>query len=134
MSNSFGNNLAIKSISFPSSSSICTIHTDSFKNSTIEKIYLLASLKELCDGWRNETLNLNTIAIAPKNIIFIYIDDKLILKSISDVAGPCYDSLIFARRNIKKVVIPSFIMHIDSFKFQNCSDLKSVEFSNKSEL
>ena len=59
-SNSFENNLAIKSISFPPSSRVYTIHADAFKNSNIEKIYLPAFLKELREGWCNETPNLNT--------------------------------------------------------------------------
>ena len=39
-----------------------------------------------------------------------------------------YDVLVFCIRNIENIKIPDFIEIIDSYSFQECHKLQSVEF------
>lgn len=52
----------------------------------------------------------------------------------SDTNSNNYDTIVFANRNIKRANIPKTIKHIDSCAFENCEKLKSIEFSEDSEL
>lgn len=52
----------------------------------------------------------------------------------SKIEGENYDLLVFCVRNIEKVTIPSFIEHICPYAFDQCQQLKQVEFEPNSKL
>mgnify|MGYP001125455193 CR=1 FL=1 len=45
-----------------------------------------------------------------------------------------FDAIIFARRDINNIVIPSFIRYIGKNSFSDCSDLQKIEFTVDSKL
>lgn len=52
----------------------------------------------------------------------------------SDYKSDNYDSLIFARRDIKDAIIPSDIVTISDCAFLGCNKLKTFSFHNDSKL
>lgn len=52
----------------------------------------------------------------------------------SDQSCKDFDSLIFFRRNAKKVQIPSYIKKINSYAFDRCNQLKYLTFEAESSL
>mgnify|MGYP002472169943 CR=1 FL=1 len=45
-----------------------------------------------------------------------------------------YDKIIFCRRDIKEITIPSFIKTIGSYSFSGCQQLQQNDISSNSEL
>ena len=66
-----------------------------------------------------------------KNIMN-YEDTFIIGKS--DLTKENFDVLLFVRRDVEKVTIPSFIKRIAPYAFQHCYDLKTVDFEHDSQL
>ena len=71
--------------------------------------------------------------ISSENPNFKYIDDSMIIGK-SDPNIEEFDTIISARLDIQKAIIPSYIKHINSFAFYKCSDLTTVEFQSNSQL
>ena len=109
----------IKSVIFPSVSEVVSIEKDAFTDSSLEYLFISSSISELQDGWCRETLNLNEIQIAPNNIIFIYLNNMMILGKVY-IKEDDYNKLIFVNRNTENVLIPSFITCIAQYSFSNC--------------
>lgn len=131
MSDSFNNNKQIEALTFKEPSRVSSFQSNAFKLSSITKIYIPQSVTELCEGWCNETPNLNFIQISPSNKNFIYLNNQCIIGK-SNSATDNYDVMIFARLDITKVAIPSFIKTIGPYCFQNCLKLNSVFFKDSS--
>lgn len=129
---SFCNNL--KTIDFSNALCLNSIEENLFSNSPIEEISLPSNVECFADGWCNATDSLTKFKVIQKerqNIISL--DDTFIIGK-SDVNKDIYDVLLFARRDVEKVTIPSFIKKIASYSFQFCSKLKSIEFPEDSKL
>lgn len=45
-----------------------------------------------------------------------------------------FDAIHFARRDIKEVIIPSYVKSINQFSFSDCKHLTKVEFYHNSKL
>ena len=132
---SFENNISIKKLEFPEDSSLFLIEKNSFSNSSIESIYIPEKLEELQDGWCNKTKKLKTVILSPKNRNFKYLDEThQIILGKSDKTTDIFDTILFSSRNIETANIPSYIKHIQSFSFEYCQSLTSIQFSEKSEL
>lgn len=130
---SFRYNCHIKSIDFPKSSKISIFHPNIFYMSTIQKVVIPSSLEKLNKGWCKGTPYLTSISISPLNKNFTFIDSDIILgKSQSTETN--YNVLLFCRRDIESIIIPSFVKIIEPYSFQFCEDLKSVLFADDSEL
>ena len=69
---------------------------------------------------------LTKVSIATKNENFIYLDNKMFLGK-TDTKSDEYDVIIFARRDVKNVEIPSFINKNASFAFSE-SQIESISF------
>lgn len=130
----FFNCKKLKRIEFSENSKLKKIEKNAFESSSLESISIPSSV-ELEDGWCNDTSNLKFIEIfINKNKLnYIYFDDKFILGK-SDKKNDKFDIIVFARRDIKTVVIPSFIKEIGQYAFNNCSQLSIVEFKEYSKL
>lgn len=154
--NAFFLNKKIKSIQFPIDSELQSIEEFSFAGSSLESITIPSSVVELKDGWCIGTYKLTDVTIIPSNEQNVcYYDDKLILGK-SDINSDNYDVLIFARRDIIDVEIPTNIKRIAPFAFHEstvrnvfiplhvtyigdhafscCPQLDRFEVSNDSEL
>lgn len=125
--NAFGYCLNLKSVEFGNESKLKSIGKYSFSHSSLERISFPSSVERLKKG-----LFLNTSKLVDVQIIqssqqnFSYIDNSFIV----DI----FNSLIFARRNIKKAIIPSSIVEIAPYAFYGCKQLQDVIFSSHSKL
>lgn len=123
----------LKTIDFEKDSELKTIEKFAFYKSSIETITIPRSLNELKDKWCVNTPHLKNIIFMPNNEIYDYYNDAFIIKR-SSIDKNVKDTLIFARRDIKIAIIPSFIKKIGNYAFENCSNLQKIIFSNKSQL
>ena len=152
---SFKNSTKIKSIRFSPDSSIQSIEKDAFANSSIVRIELPSSLCDLKEGWCRKTPNLRSVTVMPKSNHFMYIDNKMLVGK-SDQKSDEYDCLLFVRRDIENISIPSFIKRICAYSFSQtliksitipsgvehvcrsafswCKKLKSVEIPEDSHI
>lgn len=113
-------NATIKSFSFENNSRVTTIQKDAFAYSTIESLNIPSSIINLQKGWCRSIVGLKRITIMPQNSKYIFLNNEMIL-SKDDIKDVNYNILVFARRDIQSVVIPSFINRIDSYAFSECS-------------
>ena len=123
----------LKRIEISQNSELQTIEEYSFFWSNIECITIPPSCIELKDGWCCEANNLKKINIMPNNPYFSYLDEKFIVGK-SNRLKDVYDILLFARRDIKDVVIPSFIESIGPYAFENCKKIRTIKFTSDSKL
>ena len=105
---SFENSNTIKSIKFMLNSEVNVIEKEAFLNSTIEFLQIPKSIFKLEEGWCRGTSKLKNIQIDSNNEIYINVDNKMIVGK-SDKEKLEYDELVFVRRDIKTLLIPSFI-------------------------
>ncbi|KAK8838179.1 hypothetical protein M9Y10_035596 [Tritrichomonas musculus] len=135
---SFQRNHGIKSIKFSEDSELNIIHSGAFSSSSLEYISLPASLQKLEDGWNSYTSLNFDVAISPQNKNFTLIDNQFIVGPYEGEekikSKNLNNNLVFARHNINHFKIPSFIIHINSFAFSRCKKLKTIEFSDDSNL
>lgn len=132
--NAFKNNKIVKSIEFVENSELISIDENAFTDSIIEKILLPDSLSELKEGWCQNTPNLANVIISPSNKNFQIIDDNNIILGKSNIESEVFDIIIFVNRSIEKAKIPNYIKRICQYSFSYCTNLKSVEFSENSDL
>lgn len=145
----------LQSVEIPANSELKKIEKEAFYNTEIKSLNIPASLCELDDGWCYEATNLTIIKIMPNNRHFMNIDNKMIVGK-TDPKSDNYDVLVFVRRDIKNIIIPSFIKIIGSCSFSNsliesvsipsqvthicekafcyCYKLSQIEFEKDSEL
>ena len=123
----------MKSISFSKSSKIQSIRKNVFSCSSLESIEIPSSVKEFEEGWCKSLENLNQISISSENRNFKIINDDFILGKTNQ-NDHIFNEIIFARRNIKHAIIPSYINQIDSLSFSNCKKIESIEISENSKL
>ncbi|KAK8883702.1 hypothetical protein M9Y10_042800 [Tritrichomonas musculus] len=129
----FDNCKALKKVEFSADSEFISIGHESFHNSPITSIKFPSCPIEFNDGWCSDLRNLTKIEVSPSNKQMIYLDNKLLLGK-SHIESDNYDVLIFARRDIKDVIIPSFVRKIGSRAFEDCTYLRSIVFSDDSQL
>lgn len=123
----------IKCVEFCSDSKLQSLGNSAFYSIPIETITIPSRVKNLDEGWSIGLFNLTKINIPQKSRRFIWVEDSFLLGK-SDVKIDDFDVLIFARKNIEKVKIPSNIKRIGSYCFWCCKNLQSVEFSANSKL
>lgn len=120
---------------FNSSENLQTIGKEAFAYSSVEKILFHPQIEIFKDKWHLGTEKLKDIMIdiCTNNPNFIYLNNEFIIgKSIPQ--NDAYDILYFAKRDIKKAIIPAYIKKIASYAFYNCQKLTNVEIPNNSEL
>ena len=125
----FQNSPTIRSIIFPENSKVAVFEKDAFANSEIENLVIPSSVTDMHDGWCKGTPKLIQIRIMPGNEKYIYLDDKIILGK-AEKSSNDYINLVFARRDIKNVQIPSFINQISSYAFSE-SALEKIHISSQ---
>lgn len=103
--------------------------------SQIEKLYIPSKCVFFGRGWCFNINTLNEIIISPDKPNLKYLDNnhKIILGK-SDENIDEFDSIVLTCRDIKEIIIPSFIKTIKSFAFENCKKLVNVEFPPDSNL
>lgn len=124
----------LKKIEFEENAEIKVIGKKAFSNSSLETLSIPSDLTDFEYESFNSTNCLTNIKIIKREKEnFVLYKDSFILKKSSQNKNH-FDVLIFARRDIEKVIIPSFVTKIDSYAFLNCSKINQIEFAPNSEL
>ncbi|KAK8841019.1 hypothetical protein M9Y10_027856 [Tritrichomonas musculus] len=125
----------LQTVFISENSKLLSIGKKAFSSSIIRSLYIPASVEELQEGWCLETGKLTKVVISPHNRNFKYLDEKhQIIVGKSDKNSENFDVLVFASREINQVTIPANIKHISSFCFEDCENLRTVVFSENSQL
>lgn len=128
---SFSDCKQLKSIEFSTNSKIQVIEKGAFYDSSIEKVTIPPSLFDLQWGWCMKTPNLINVSIHNDNQYYAMSKEgKLIYEETED------DQIVlnFAVRDIRTVKIYPVINIIESFAFEECSQLREVEIDDDSDL
>lgn len=164
----FSNYKSLKKVIFPEDSQLQIIHRYAFSDSSIESLTIPSSAAEFQQGWCSSCPYLNEFLIIEnemKNITYSSDkeDEQFVIMN-SNASNDDYDILLFAKRNIVRVKIPSFITfgegskleaianqaflesvietitippHVKAvckFAFDECECLKSIKFCENSKL
>lgn len=113
---SFQNSSTVRSVLFTADSKVDAIEKDAFADSAIEQLIIPPSVIDLQSGWCRHTPKLVKITIMPGNERYIYLDETIILGKL-EKSGNNYTDLVFARRDVTNLQIPSFISQISSYAF-----------------
>ncbi|KAK8886506.1 hypothetical protein M9Y10_041970 [Tritrichomonas musculus] len=124
----------LQKVTFEENSQLKTIEKKVFSKSSIKIIEIPPSVIDLKDGWLGERYGRVQVIISPDNKCYKYVDDNSIIVGKSDINNDDFDILVFADKNIKKVIIPASIKYISSFAFYYCHQLENVDFSLCSNL
>lgn len=123
----------LENIFIPKDSKLEIIGEQAFCNTEIKELFIPEHLKEIKYGSliNSKLININ---ISPNNKHFTNLlnDKNLVYKS--DKNNGAFDVLIWGKRNLTEIVIPSFVKKIDDFAFQFCYNLQKISFSDYSEL
>ena len=76
LTDAFKNSLNIKTIQFPSDSELQTIEENAFEYSSIESIFIPASVIDLKEGWCNNMGKLTNIEVDPRNSRYFNYEEK----------------------------------------------------------
>lgn len=123
----------VETVTFPEDSELKIIRNFAFSDSKLASINFPSKLEQLESNWASHLEYLVDISISAENKHFSYLGDKMIVgKSNPNI--DCYDTIVFALRDIENAVIPSHIKTIKPYTFEYCQELISVELSENSEL
>ncbi|KAK8845986.1 hypothetical protein M9Y10_020924 [Tritrichomonas musculus] len=125
---------SLKVVTFSEDSELKSIGKFAFSESSIEKLVIPSSVIVFGKAWCNGTENLTEIEIIRNQRENVILYNNEILVGKSNLESPDFDVLLFARRDIEKVTIPSFIKIIDSFSFDSCNMLNQISFADNSKL
>lgn len=123
-----------ENIKFAANSRLKTIDNDAFLLSKIESISIPSCVANFVNEWCGCTSGFTSITVYPsgKQNILWYENDLLLKKS--DEKSDIFDILLFARRDIIKVTIPSFIKQISNSAFSECLNAEKIDFHPESKL
>ena len=122
----------LRSIEFEENSKLEFIDGGSFSNTPLNEI-IIPSKTYLDQTWLSGANNLFKISVSPKNNRIKCIENSMILTK-SNPTIEKYDVLYSVRNNIEHLKIPSYIKYIASNCFGFNKNLKTIEFSDDSEL
>lgn len=97
----------LKSLIFPDDSKISKIEYDIIYACSIERLRLSPSIEYIDTGFYISLDKVKSIEISPKNLIFSLFENKCILKK-SSKERTVFDQLVYCRRDVKEIVIPSY--------------------------
>lgn len=131
--NSFRDNKNITSIEFADDSELLTIEKEAFFGSSLEKLTIPASVKEFQEGWCSFTPKLTKVEVSPDNPNFTSIDNEIIIGKSNENSSD-FDLFIFASRSISRVLISESIKRICAYSFNDCYNVKYIQFKRDSQL
>lgn len=126
----------VVSLNFAPDSQITELNNGIFSNflsSSIKSLSILKSITICEDGWCKNTPHLTDISISSQNTHFKYVDNTIIVGK-SNPSSNQFDTLVFARRDVTEIDIPSSIKFISPYCFADCSLLKKVTFASDSQI
>lgn len=123
----------LMTIDIPENSEITSIESKAFMRSLVEKLFFPKKLSNLHDDWCAYTSNLNQIVVSPENKNFVFKDNQLLLGK-TDPQSEIFDIVLFGRRDLETIEIPSNVKIINPYSFHLCEDLKNVAIFDDSDL
>lgn len=124
----------LEKIEFAEQSELQVIDKFSFCTSlSLKSISIPSTVIDLNKGWCCGTDKLTQFDVDANNKFFINYNNDFILGK-SNSSNENFDILVFARRDIKRALIPSNIKIIAPYAFMNCKLLKIIEFEKNSQL
>lgn len=118
---------SLQIVNFPYDSEIQSICKYAFQNTSLKRIDIPSSIHCIEGGFTG------SIEFANQNCPNVTILNGILMGK-SNLEIDYFDTLIYADRNIERVLIPSNIKYIEPFCFSKCSKLKIVEFPSNSQL
>lgn len=116
---------SLQEVIIPEESSLQTIENDVFSFTSVESIHIPSSIVKIEKDWCNNAKKLNNVSVSPEQKNYKQINNDIVVAK-SDPNQDCFDQLIFARRDIKILVIPKYIKYIQSHAFNFCKKLKKL--------
>lgn len=113
----------LKEVRVANNSKLRSIRKNAFDGSSIETIDIPANFDVFENEWSFNTTKLTNVNISKDNKKYKEINGMILMNSTnSNIEGDeKYDTIIFAKRNIKDVTIPKYVKFISS-----CSSLNSI--------
>lgn len=124
----------IDQLTFPEDSAVVSFEPNSISKTFIKKIKIPPSLQQLKDGWCDGITGLIDIEVSPRNKFFLYIEDKFLVGKSHEENSQTFDTLYYARYDIKDALIPPQIKTIKQHSFDRHENLKTIIFSESSKL
>lgn len=132
--NSFFKHDQISSVIFSENSKLRIIERKSFSSSkNIQKLVLPSSVENIDSSNFDGLDSLFEVRISPNNNFYSIFEDKILLTK-SNKNSQIFDCIVFCRRDIEELSIPSFIKKISEYSFYGCKKLKSLKFDESSSL
>lgn len=123
----------IKMIRFPEETKVTTIEKSAFSSNCIEKIVFPTNFFNFKTDIFCETPKLKEIEFNSKSSHFLFYENKFLMGKENQESEQ-FDVLLFARRDIVEVTIPSFVKRICSYAFCQCRKIGKIEFESNSQL
>lgn len=124
-------NSKITSITFPFDSEVANFESFCFNYSPLKKLQIPSKLEEVGEYFINHGCQINRIEVSPQNEIFSIIDNKLLCQKDTD--GNLH-SIIICCRDAERITVPASIKEIHHYAFDNCTQIKSLDFETNSLL
>lgn len=123
----------LREIILSEDSELFSIGENAFANTSLTKIFFPSKLKELEEGWNNSMYKIKNFSVSKFNKNFCTIDNKMIVSKSNSTSNE-YDVLLLISSKTKEFIVPPNIKHIRPYCFSNCKHLKTIKFSENSEL
>lgn len=117
--NTFSFYPGLKTINFSEDSEVLKFENGCFTSSSINNIIMPSEVEEIEGVWFHDAPKSLNISISEKNKIFLNFNNELIIGKIK-LDEDVFDKIIFAKKSIKKIVIPSSIKCIGAYSFSEC--------------
>lgn len=121
------------SVSFKDDSRLTSIAESAFESSSVRSLLIPDLVETIEEGWCNDCPNLVDVLLSSNNEHFIYVDNSLLLQKVKDPNRQRIH-LLFAARSLIDIEIPFKITRICNSAFSYCEHLKSVIFTEGSQL
>lgn len=128
----FASCISLTSLQFEDHSELEHIGKYVFNGSLIQNLTIPPKLTHLEDGWCKGTTELVSITVSAENHNFCFKDDTFLLSKSSPDGE--FDTIVFSRRDVESLVVPSEIKRIGCYAFGCCQSLTSIDWGSQSHL
>ena len=128
----FQNCTNLSRVEFAENSQLQIIEKQAFSGTKFREVIIPSNVRQFCsECFKNRTKM--SLQLMPNNEHFINYKNSFILKK-SNPKSDLYDVLVYANKYISTADIPFFIREISPYAFNECSFLRTIKFSDKSNL
>lgn len=124
----------LKHVGFAKNIKLQSIGSFVFSESSIESITIPSNICEFEYNWCHCTYKLKRFNIIKNSKENVYFSIEKILYGKSDPETDVFDTILYADRDIEKVIIQPHIKRIASSAFHGCEKLKKIQICGNSQL